>query len=198
CGEVTRAGAARGRPRPGVSVDVGPPGRAVTDLVDAQLGGAVSRVPVVEEDVAVGVGEDRLVAGAVDVTVTGQDLRAAARGQRHSGAVHVRAGDGGGAARHDAVGAGGAAAAGVEGDQQVVVAAVLVDGRRLDRAAVAAGDGDEGRAEPPAGGRVELDHLDAGPERAEAQPPAALVVDDQVGVDGVVVVGGERLDDQAL
>src|SRR3954447_7931015 len=55
--------------------------------VDAEQGGAVVGVVVVDESVAVGVGQYCLVAGPVDVAVSGEYLGAAAGG--HRGAVAV-------------------------------------------------------------------------------------------------------------
>jgi hypothetical protein len=49
---------------------------------------------------------------------------------------------------------------------------------------------------PQAGAGVEAEHLDAGPERAEREPPLVAGVDEQVRVDRVVAVVGGGRDDQ--
>src|SRR6266851_1582518 len=185
------------------SHDVGPPGGVPAEQVDTEFGRAigVGRVVVVDEQVAAGVVHDALPARADDVAVTGENLGAATRRHRGTALVHVRAGGAGRPADHDAVRAVHAAAAVVEGDEQVVVAAVRIDvagllrvRRRPLRDAVAGG--------VPAGllpgGRVDLDHLDAAPERPERQPPASAAVNAEARVDGVEVAGTLRGVDETL
>jgi hypothetical protein len=45
---------------------------------------------------------------------------------------------------------------------------------------------------------INLPHLDPAPEAPESQPGLALLVDDQIGIDGVEIVFHMREQDQAL
>lgn len=132
--------------------------------------------------------------------MAGHHLGTASIRHAHAALVHVRAADAGRSANHGAVRARGAGAASIEGYPQVVVITAASDVGCLHCAVVgsAARQGDEARSGSLARAGVYLDHLDAGPERAEGEPPVARGVDDEVGVDGVVVNGAGRLDDQAL
>src|SRR6185437_2840470 len=130
----------------------------------------VGRVVVVDEQVAVRVVHHALAAWADDVAVRGEDLRAAAAAHRRAALVGVRPVRAGRPADHDPVGAVHTPAAVVERHEQVVVAAVVVDvagllGVRRRPFGDAVPGGVPGGL--LAGGRIDLDHLDATPERAE-------------------------------
>src|SRR5262249_36995000 len=116
--------------------------------------------------------------------------------------VVVRAGRGGGPAHLDLVRAAHALAALVVRGEQVVVAVALDHGRALDGLRAGRPGGDRVHRAVAggllAGGRVEPDHLDPRPPGAEVQPPGAVAVHEEVGVDGVVGAAGGRGDDDSL
>jgi len=130
------------------------------------------------------------------------DLRAAALEHLHAVAVDKRAGDLLRAPDHHPVGAVHPPAAKVERHEQVVVVALADHERRFNRAGI---DVARGQAVERLifGGEqtglvVQAAHLDPRPEAAEDQPGHAVFIDDQVGVDTVIVVRGERLDHRAM
>lgn len=132
--------------------------------------------------------------------MTGHHLGAASIRHAHAAFVHVRARDAGRSANNGTVRARRPVAASVKGYPQIVIVASTRDVWCLDCAVVvgAAGEGDEVRAGALAGARVDRDHLDACPEGAKGEPPVARGIDNEVGVDCVVVNGVRRLDDHAL
>lgn len=132
--------------------------------------------------------------------MTGHHLSAAPIRHAHAVLVHVRARDAGRSANHGTVRARRPVAASVKGYPQIVIVASTSDVGRLDCAVVvgAAGEGDEVRAGALSGARVDRDHLDTRPEGAKGEPPVARGIDNEVGVDCVVVNRVGRLDDQAL
>ena len=169
----------------------------------AVLGGAVA---VADEDVLAVYRVGGAVAGSLPfLLVALQEERAAAVGHVLARAVEIRTVDGLATAYGHAVVALGTAAAVVPRHEEVVVAAMLEDERGLDGVGagmfrrgvlfhglvvrgIAAGDGARFHALGNMHRRVETGQLDAVPERAPDEPGLVVVVDDEVGVDGVPVV----------
>lgn len=118
----------------------------------------------------------------------------------HAVLVHVRARDAGRSANHGTVRTRRPIATSVKRYPQIVIVASTSDVWSLDCAVVvgAAGDGDDAGAGALSCARVDRDHLDTRPEGAKGEPPVARGIDNEVGVDCVVVNGVGRLDDHAL
>lgn len=176
------------------------PVRFPADKVNAQERSAGIVVIMVHKHISIHVCKHRWVTGSVNRAVAGHHLGPASIRHAHAAFVHVRAADTGRSTNHGTVRARGPGAASIERHPQVVVVAVASDVGCLDCAIVggASRKRDEARSGALASAGVDRDHLDAGPEAAEREPPVARGVNDEVGVDGVVVDGAGRLDDQAL
>nr|GEU28184.1 hypothetical protein [Tanacetum cinerariifolium] len=182
----------QGRPAPPASV--GGPAVGERQIADEQHG----RVVVLAVELVAGhrAVADRFPARRDEAPAARFQHRAAAIAHVDAVLVEVGARDAGRAAVRDVVRAVGAVAALALGDEQVVVRAVGHDERVFDADAVG---GDAvlvaDRLEAVA---VHPRHINAGPERAIAEPRLAGLVDKKVGVDGIEIVAAGRGEHGAL
>src|SRR5688500_10441637 len=134
-------------------------------------------VEMADEPLAVAFDEYGGVAGADEGAVALEQKRAAALAHVFAVLIEVGAGDAFAAGDADVVGAVDAAAAEAPVDEEVIVAAVAVNARRLDLVLRSQRVDRRVGYEAEARFRVELDEHEAAPEGAEAEPEVAVGVE---------------------